>query len=126
MTASTAGLRTALTGLDQALDLPRQRGSRRLWRQSVCRQMDALRAELDQGSPSADEDWVSARSGAILRERNALLSRMAALGPQVQDTDALDDLRAEIKRLLTDVNHHLQRLSDLAYDAVELELGGSE
>ncbi len=29
-------------------------------------------------------------------------------------------------RLLTDINHHLQRLHDLAYDDVELELGGSE
>ena len=29
-------------------------------------------------------------------------------------------------RLLTDINHHLQRLHDLAYDDVEMELGGSE
>ena len=33
---------------------------------------------------------------------------------------------AELKRLLTDISHHFQRLHDLAYDEVELELGGSE
>ena len=31
-----------------------------------------------------------------------------------------------MKRLLTDISHHFQRLHDLAYDEVELELGGSE
>ena len=34
--------------------------------------------------------------------------------------------RGEIKRLIADVAHHLQRLHDLAYDEVEIELGGSE
>ncbi|CUR55642.1 conserved hypothetical protein [metagenome] len=126
MTESSAGLRTALTGLDQALDLPRQRGSRTLWRESVRRHIESLRDQLDRPAAADTEDWAAARSGAILRERNALLNRMAALGPQVQATDEVDQLREEIKRLLNDVNHHLQRLSDLAYDAVELELGGSE
>ena len=32
----------------------------------------------------------------------------------------------ELGRLVVDVTHHVQRLHDLAYDAVELELGGSE
>jgi hypothetical protein len=31
-----------------------------------------------------------------------------------------------VQRLLVDVGHHAQRLHDLAYDEVELELGGSE
>lgn len=126
MTPSTTVLRSALSGLDEALDLPRQRGSRKLWRQSVRRHMDSLREYLDHESTPDTADWAAARSGAILRERNALLSRMSALGPQVQRAGELDTLRQEIKRLLTDVNHHLQRLSDLAYDDVELELGGSE
>ena len=126
MTESSAGLRTALSGLDQALDLPRQRGSRSLWRESVRRHIESLRQQLDQPAAADTEDWAAARSGAILRERNALLSRMSTLGPQVQHADEIDQLREDIKRLLTDVNHHLQRLSDIAYDDVELELGGSE
>ena len=35
-------------------------------------------------------------------------------------------VRADLLRLLTDVTHHVQRIHDLAYDEVELELGGSE
>ena len=32
----------------------------------------------------------------------------------------------EVQRLLTDLEHHVQRLHDLVYDSVSLELGGSE
>ena len=32
----------------------------------------------------------------------------------------------ELKRLVMDIQRHVQRLNDLAYDEVELELGGSE
>ena len=35
-------------------------------------------------------------------------------------------MRTELKRLLVDIAHHVQRVNDLAYDDVELELGGSE
>ena len=38
----------------------------------------------------------------------------------------VDGVRDELHRLLVDVTHHVQRLNDLAYDEVELELGGSE
>ena len=32
----------------------------------------------------------------------------------------------ELKRLVVDVNRHMQRLNDIAYDEVEMEIGGSE
>ena len=35
-------------------------------------------------------------------------------------------VRDELRRLLVDVHHHVQRTSDLAYDAVEMELGGGD
>ncbi len=35
-------------------------------------------------------------------------------------------VRRELARLVVDVRHHLQRLHDLAYDEVALELGGSD
>jgi hypothetical protein len=35
-------------------------------------------------------------------------------------------VRDEAGRLLVDVEHHLQRRRDLAWDEVELDLGGSE
>ena len=126
MTPSTAGLRSALSSLHEALELPRQRGEHPQWRQSVRQRIASLHECLDHRSDPDSEEWQVARSGAILRERNALLGRIAALGSQVQHAAEVETLRQEIRRLVTDVNHHLQRLSDLAYDDVELELGGSE
>jgi len=38
----------------------------------------------------------------------------------------VDDLAARLHRLLVDIAHHHQRVHDLAYDDVELEIGGSE
>ena len=32
----------------------------------------------------------------------------------------------EVARLVVDISHHVQRVNDLAYDEVELELGGSD
>jgi hypothetical protein len=39
------------------------------------------------------------------------------------DVDAVAD---QLSRLLVDIEHHRQRVHDLAYDDVELEIGGSE
>ena len=81
---------------------------------------------LDRETAAASEGWLAFRSGAMVRERDALLCRMSDLTPQVQNAGEVDTLRAELKRLLTDVSHHVQRLHDLAYDDVEAEFGGSE
>ena len=62
----------------------------------------------------------------MLRERNALLGRLSTLGPAVLDSPDVEVVRRDVKRLVADVAHHLQRLHDLAYDEVEIELGGSE
>jgi hypothetical protein len=126
MTLSHSGLQTALRGLDQALDEPHRHGTQKLWRLAVRQRMASLRACLDHEASQDTDDWLEARSGAILRERNALLGRMSVLGPLVQHGGEVTRVREDLKRLLVDVNHHLQRLSDLAYDDVELELGGSE
>lgn len=77
-------------------------------------------------SEHPDDAWLSARRGVVLRERRALLARLGELEPDVLQGPDLEDVRAQGLRLLTDINHHLQRLRDLAYDDVELELGGSE
>jgi hypothetical protein len=44
----------------------------------------------------------------------------------VLECPEIEAVRSEIRRLIADVAHYLQRVHDLAYDAVELELGGSE
>ncbi len=131
MTTSTAGmttrLTTALQGLDVALDAPRQGGvPLGNWRWVVRQRMTALRDALASEATGPDDGWLAARGGTAFRERNVLLGRLNHLGRVVLETEAVEDVRVELKRLVVDVHHHVQRLHDLAYDAVELELGGSE
>jgi hypothetical protein len=126
-TPSAGALTAALRSLHRALEEPHEGAlARGGWRWSVRRSMagvrDALVAEVDR----FDDGWLAARSGGILRERAALTARLATLGDRVLDSADLDAVRTELHRLVVDIHHHVQRLHDLAYDAVELELGGSE
>ena len=70
--------------------------------------------------------WLAARGGAAFRERNALAGRIGDLSMQVLESPDVEATRIELKRLLMDLSRHLQRLNDLAYDEVEMEIGGSE
>ncbi|MFC4785724.1 hypothetical protein ACT8ZV_14690 [Nocardioides sp. MAHUQ-72] len=125
--AGAGGLSEALSRLQQALDAPRgaavDRGS---WRWTVRQRMAAVRDALVAEVDPVDDGWLAARSGGLLRERQALVSRLAAAGPAVLESPDVERVRAEVHRLVVDVGHHLQRRHDLAYDAVELELGGEE
>ena len=69
---------------------------------------------------------MAARGGSAFRERNALLGRMVDLGPMVLESPDVEAIRLELKRLLADIGRHMQRLNDIAYDEVEMEIGGSE
>lgn len=123
MTATSA----ALVHLQQALDAPHQEGiPLGNWRWVVRQRMAHVRDSLVAEGEHWSDGWLAARSGAILRERNTLLTRLAAMGPAVLESPEVDRIRADLKRLLVDISHHVQRLHDLAYDEVELELGGSE
>ncbi|QIK74689.1 hypothetical protein [Nocardioides piscis] len=117
----------ALAELHRALEAPRDgvvsTGS---WRWNVRQRMTRVRDLLIRESEHPDEAWLSARRGSALRERQALLARMGALGPEVLENPDLEQVREHGLRLLSDIDHHLQRLRDLAYDDVALELGGSE
>jgi hypothetical protein len=83
--------------------------------------LDQLRERLLRFAPApADDPAVLARRASHLRERDALLARLTAVRTG-------GDVSPEaLRRLGMDVDHHLQRGRDLAWDDVELELGGSE
>jgi hypothetical protein len=123
--------RTALRDLSAVLESARRSTSGATtgsgtWRWTVRQRLAGVRDLLVNQSTWHEDSWLAARGGAMLRERNALLARVSALGARVlQDADvaALD---RDLRRLVVDVAHHLQRLHDLAYDEVEYELGGSE
>ena len=121
------GLPAALQALDQALDAPRRPGiPLGNWRWMVRQRMAGVRDALVGEAAGSDDGWLAARGGSAFRERNALLSRLSTLGPQILETPDVEATRLELKRLVMDVQRHVQRVNDLAYDEVELELGGSE
>ncbi|WP_372736137.1 hypothetical protein [Nocardioides sp.] len=123
----SSGLPTALQALDRALDAPRKDGvPLGNWRWVVRQRMGGLRDELLGETAGSPDGWLAARGGAAFRERNALLARITSLSRQVLETPDVESTRVELKRLLVDVSRHIQRLNDLAYDEVEMELGGSE
>lgn len=96
------------------------------WRWEVRQRMIGVRDALLALEGTPTDGWLAARGGAAMRERTVLLTRLSALGEQVLVDSDLDGVAVEVRRLVVDVQHHLQRVSDLAYDDVELELGGSE
>jgi hypothetical protein len=127
MTVTTIGMAAAMEGLHEALDAPRRSGALLgSWRWTVRQRMAAVRDALVTEVDDSDDGWLVARTGSVLRERTALLGRLSVLGPQVLENPDVEAVRAELLRLLVDLSHHVQRVNDLAYDDVELELGGSE
>ena len=127
MTVTSSGMTTALHGLHQALDAPHQPAAALgSWRWTVRQRMAAVRDALVAEADTPGEGSLAAREGSMLRERTALLSRMSTLGPEVLESPRVEQVRHELRRLAVDIGRHEQRLHDLAYDEVELELGGSE
>ena len=116
-------LEHALTALQQALDASRRHSVWR-WvvRQRITALEDALSGELSRDSGSG----LAAREQSLERERAVLLRRLAELGAQVLDAPDVEQVRSGLCRLVCDVDRHRQRVNNLAYDAVSMELGGSE
>jgi hypothetical protein len=96
------------------------------WRWNVRRHLTPVRERLLREHSPRREAWLSARALRALRERDALLARLNDLSSHVLVTTDIEALAAQLSRLLVDIDHHAQRLHDLAYDDVELEIGGSE
>jgi hypothetical protein len=88
--------------------------------------MGPVRDALENEFLDPADGWLSARHGRSARERAALLGRLAGFGPLVLEHPDIDEVTTGLKRLVTDIEHYVQRLHDLAYDEVELEIGGSE
>jgi hypothetical protein len=124
---TTPGLPLALQALDHSLDAPRRAGiPLGNWRWVVRQRMGAVRDELLGEKAGSKDGWLAARGGAAFRERNALLARLSALSAQVLETPDVEATRMDLKRLVVDINRHMQRLNDIAYDEVAMEIGGSE
>jgi hypothetical protein len=117
------GLEHALIALEQAVDAPRRH---HVWRWLVRQRMtgvkEALSDELARGGDAA----MASREIHLQKERRLLLRRLADLGPRVLEAPDIEAVRSDLHRLLADIDRHRQRLNDLVYDSVSMELGGSE
>ena len=96
------------------------------WRWDVHRALTGVRDDLYGEQPRVREQWLTARGRRVADERDRLLLRVSAAGTAALHAEDLAELDSDLRRLETDLSHHVQRLTDLAWDDVELEIGGSE
>lgn len=96
-----------------------------IWRSVVLKRLTEIREILLQGS-SAETDWLQPRRTTMARQRASLLDRVDAERHRVRTLADVESVSHDVRRLVTDVRHHLQRVHDVAWDEVEAEVGGSE
>lgn len=95
------------------------------WRWGLRRRLAEVQDLLVAETPTTYDGGLVAREARGARERTLLLRRASALGSLVH-VAAESVARAEVERLVGDVERHRRRARDRQWDAVQLELGGSE
>lgn len=119
----------ALQQLAIANDAPRRDGpALGSWRWTVRQRMTTVRDALleENGAATGSDGWLAARGGVAFRQRNELLARLGDLSARSLADADVAAVREQVARLVVDISRHVQRVHDLAYDEVEMELGGSE
>ncbi len=96
------------------------------WAWRVRQRLSAVKDALADEQVRVRDGWLAARAGRTDRARTQLLARVADLGSRVLERHDADPVPQELRRLLLDLERFRQRLHDLVYDSVSLELGGSE
>jgi len=95
------------------------------WRWGLRRRLAEMHDLLMAETPAAYDGGLAAREARGTRQRTLLLRRAAALGSVVHVAPE-SVARAEVERLVGDVERHRRRARDRQWDAVQLELGGSD
>lgn len=116
-------LESAISDLQQTLGSSRTASN---WRLMTRNQLAAVREALSDERFASWDGWLAARSSGSDRERQQLLGRIGALGSGLLDRLDTDRVASEVRRLLLDVEHYRQKVHDLVYDSVSMEIGGSE
>jgi len=124
MATLSSGMVEALRGLEQAIVPPRPGTPLGNWRWGVRQRLASVRDALVEENPAAADGWLAARGGQAFRERGALIARLGQLADTALTAPDPEVLRQDLRRLIGDIGRYVQRLHDLAYDDVELELGG--
>lgn len=118
-----AGLNQAIVGLDQALERPRRH---QMWRWLVRHRVAGVHEALADEQTRAADAWLTPRETALAHERDLLLHKLNGLSNQIAESPDVEPVLGDLKRLLIELERHSQKLNDLVYDGVALELGGSE
>jgi hypothetical protein len=116
-------LESAISDLQETLASARSSSN---WRWMVRQRLSAVRQALSDENFQDWDGWLAARTGAADRERRQLLARISSVGSGLLDRLETDRVAGEVRRLLNDVEHYRQRVHDLVYDSVAMEIGGSE
>lgn len=124
MATLSPGMVEALHGLEQAIAPPRAGVPLGNWRWSVRQRLAGVREALIEENTSSDDGWLAARGGRAFRERGTLIARLSLLSDAALVAPDPEELRHDLRRLIGDIGRHVQRLNDLAYDDVEMEVGG--
>jgi hypothetical protein len=114
----------ALDGLERAVTTPPR--LQQSWRYLVKQRLTWVGTALASEGAADEEPWLQARAAQLLRERARLQGRTAMLAGTICDAVDLDPVRQSLARLVADLQHYQQRVNDLAYDAVDLDVGGSD
>jgi len=96
------------------------------WRWLVRQRLSLIRQALSDENFQSWDGWLAARTGSADRERRQLLARISAIGAGLLDRLEVETVTTEVRRLLNDIEHYRQRVNDLLYDSVAMEIGGSE
>lgn len=117
------GLESAINGLQHAVEGPRRQ---HMWRWLVRHRLAAVKDALVSERSRGGDAWLAAREQTLHRERDGLVRRITEVGPHVLESPDLDAVCGELHRLVGALERYRQRLNDLVYDSVSLEIGGSE
>src|SRR6476659_4247590 len=113
MTATITPLHDLLRALEQPHDPPAALGT---WRWQVRKRMAPVRDLLLREPYGESDGWLAARDVRSARERDSLLTRLHRLGREVLESEDVVAVHDRLRRLVVDIEHHRQRLHDLAYD----------
>ncbi len=118
-----APLETAISELRQMLGAD---SSAPDWRWQVRRSLSETKEALSGPKARQADAWLAPRVRTSNRDRRQLKARVTVLAAGVLDKLDTESITVELRRLVGDLEHYVQRLHDLVYDSVSLELGGSE
>jgi hypothetical protein len=114
----------ALDGLERALLTPPR--LQQSWRYLVKQRLNWVDAALASDASPDAEPWLQPRLEGLHRERARLMGRTSLLASTICEAVDLEPVRESLARLVHDLERYQQRVNDVAYDAVDMDVGGSE